>query len=164
MKVVIVTGSVCSGKTTISKRLANDLNFEYVDVNKVIEKHPEVVSNFNKELDTKEIDVKKLVKVLTEYIKGLKKSVVVDSHLSHFLPKSLVNVCVILKCDLKILKRRLEERGYNQKKIDENVEAEIMESCFVEALENGHKIILADSSKDVDYNLLLAQVEEQVEK
>lgn len=164
MKIIAVTGSVCSGKTTIAKKLAYDLGFEYIDVNKIIDAHPEVISSFNKELDSKEIDTDKLSGVLTEYIKQLKKNVVVDSHLSHFLSSKFVTVCIVLKCDLKVLQNRLKDRGYSDIKIRENLDAEIMDSCFIETLENGHNVVLADTSKDVDYNLLLSQIEEKIKK
>jgi adenylate kinase len=164
LKVIAVTGSVCSGKTTLSKKLAFDLGFEYIDVNKIIEKHPEVVFGFNKDLDSKEINVDKFKKVLVDYIQKLKKDVIIDSHLSHFLPKEIVSVCIVLKCSLNVLKKRLKERGYTDGKIRENLDAEIMDSCFIEALELGHDIILADSSNGLDYNLLLSQIENKLKK
>ena len=39
MKVLIVTGTPATGKTTLSKKLAKKLNFHYLDVNKVIKKY-----------------------------------------------------------------------------------------------------------------------------
>ena len=38
MKVVIVTGTPGTGKTTLAKKLAKELNYKYVDVNKIIKK------------------------------------------------------------------------------------------------------------------------------
>ena len=38
MKTVVVTGTPGTGKTTIAKKLANKLNFYYVDVNQIISK------------------------------------------------------------------------------------------------------------------------------
>ena len=155
MKVVCVTGSVCSGKTTVSKKLAEELGYSYVDVNKIIESNPEVVETFNRDLDTKEIDTDKLVKVLG---KEVTKDSVVDSHLSHFFKADL---CIVLKCDLKILKKRLEERGYKENKIEENMDAEIMDSCLMEALELGQDVIVIDTTDGVDYGMLVALVKEK---
>ena len=39
MRVIIVTGSVASGKTTISKKLAKKLNFKYIDVNNIVREY-----------------------------------------------------------------------------------------------------------------------------
>ena len=42
---------------------------------------------------------------------------------------------MILRCHPKKLKKRLEEKGWNQKKIKENVEAEILDVVLCEAVE-----------------------------
>ena len=39
MKIICVTGSVGTGKTTISKRLSKAINFKYIDVNLLIKKN-----------------------------------------------------------------------------------------------------------------------------
>ena len=36
LKAIIVTGSVCSGKTTMAKKIAKKFKYKYVDVNKLI--------------------------------------------------------------------------------------------------------------------------------
>ncbi len=71
---------------------------------------------------------------------------VIDSHLSHYLPKEKVKLCVICKCDVKELRKRLKKRGYAKAKIEENVEAEIMDVCLNEAKEEGHRIKIIDTS------------------
>ena len=56
--------------------------------------------------------------------------------------------CVIMVCsDRKVLRKRLEARGYSKKKVEENIEAEIMESCLEDAREMGHNIEVVDGSK-----------------
>ena len=39
MRIIIVTGTPGTGKTTIAKKLAKKLNFHYLDVNNVIKKY-----------------------------------------------------------------------------------------------------------------------------
>ena len=72
----------------------------------------------------------------SELIKGI----VIDSHLSHHLPKKLVSQCIVMRCSLKTLVRRLQKKGYSKRKIRENLEAEIFEVCLQEARERGHAI------------------------
>lgn len=147
MKVTIVTGSVCSGKTTVAKKLAKDKNAKYIDVNKIISKNKSVVTGYDKVRKCKTIDIKKLNKILIKIIEKSKEDLVIDSHLSHFLPKKYVDLCIVTKCDLKVLKKRLKKRKYSEKKIRENLDVEIFDVCLNEAKEMGHKIKIIDTTK-----------------
>lgn len=75
------------------------------------------------------------------------KDVVIDSHLSHYLDKKYVDLCVVVKCNVMVLEKRLKKRGYSSLKIQENLDAEIFEVCLNEARENGHKVKIIDTSK-----------------
>jgi len=59
-------------------------------------------------------------------------------------------LCIVTKCDLKKLESRLKKRKYSQSKIRENLDAEIFDVCLNEAKENGHKIMVVDTTKRVD--------------
>ncbi|MFH2020917.1 MAG: adenylate kinase family protein [archaeon] len=144
MTVIIVSGTPGTGKTTYAKKLAKEMKVKYVNVNKVID-DLNLSEGFDKERDTKIIDISKLKKALIELIKK-EKDVVIDSHLSHYLPNKFVDKCIITKCNLKELKARLENRGYSKKKVRENLDAEIFDVCRVEAKENGHHIEIIDTS------------------
>ena len=153
MKVIIVTGSVASGKTTLAEKLAKKLNFEYLDVNKIINK---IYEGYDKKRKSKIVDVKKLNKNLIKEINDFKslnkktnikknnkkivKGLIIDSHLSHYLPKRYVDLCIVTKCDLKKLEKRLRKRGYSKEKIRENLDAEIFDVCLNEAKELGHNV------------------------
>src|SRR3989338_3368628 len=147
--IIIVTGSVGTGKTVISKALASRLNFEYIDVNKII-KENDLSGSYIPELDTYEVDVKKLKNFLLNYING-KEDLIIDGHLSHYLDCDIINFCIVCRCDLKLLKQRLLDRGYNELKIRENLDAEIFETCKQESLEFGHNLVEIDTThKTVD--------------
>ncbi|MAE43335.1 hypothetical protein CMO93_06170 [Candidatus Woesearchaeota archaeon] len=186
MKVIIVTGSVGTGKTTISKKSANKLNFDYIDVNKVIKKY-NISEGYDWKRKSKIIDIKKLNKVLIKEIANIKdynkkinnkikksiktknnneksikimknqlkniKGIIIDSHLSHYLPKKYVDLCIVTKCDLKILEKRLKKRRYSKAKIRENLDAEIFDVCLSESREAGHKTIVVDTTKCIKRNL-----------
>ncbi len=144
MVVIVVSGTPGTGKTTLAKKIAEEQKLRYVDVNKVIEEN-NLSEDIDEERQTKIVDVKRLNKVLIETIKK-EKNIVIDSHLSHFLPKKYVDRCIITKCRLKELRKRLESRGYPEEKIRENLDAEIFDVCRIEAFENGHKIQVIDTS------------------
>ena len=188
MKVVIVTGSVCTGKTTVAKRLAKTAGFEYVDIKSILKKH-KIEVGYDYKRKCKIIDVnrmnKSLIKIINErknannsllkkiratkdkkliknYQKKLVKAIIFDSHLSHYLPKKYVDLCIVTKCDLPILERRLKKRGYHKDKVRENMDVEIFEICLNEAREKEHKIFIIDTTfpnKQLDVVKMMLKVE-----
>ena len=152
MKTIIVGGTPGTGKTTLAKRLAKKLNFHYLDVNEIIEKY-NISEGYDKKRDTKIIDTKKLNLALTKEIRNFKQSkegIIIDSHLSHHLPKKYVDLCIVTKCNLKEMENRLKKKKYSKSKIRENLDAEIFDVCLNEAKENGHKVIVIDTTKDLN--------------
>ncbi len=141
---LIITGSVGTGKSTIAKALAEKLKYEYINVNDLIKKN-KIYDKYNKTFDTYEVDIHKLNKFLIKFLKS-KDNLIIDSHLSHYLSSKLIDCCIVCKCELKELKRRLEKRKYSKQKIRENLDAEIFDVCLVEALENKHKVIVIDTT------------------
>ena len=152
MKTIIVTGSVGSGKTTFAKKLSDYLEFKYVDVNEVI-KLNNLGEGYDKQKECLIVDSVKLGKVLDGLIDKNNSGLVIDSHMSHYVNPKNVDLCVVTKCDLKVLKKRLESRGYSKQKIKDNIEAEIFNTCFVEAKEKGHKILIVDTSHGINENM-----------
>lgn len=148
MKIIIVSGSVASGKTTLAKLIAKKYHAIYVDVNGLV-KDFKLYSSYNKKLKAYNVDTNKLNKFLIRLIKNSKNNLVLDSHLTHYIPSNYVDLCYITKCDLKILKKRLMKRNYNKEKIRENLDSEIFDVCLTEALENNHKVIIIDTTKGV---------------
>ncbi len=143
MKVIAVTGSAGCGKTTYAKKLARAKGYLILDLTKLIKKY-KLYESYDKKLDTYEVDTDELSEFLKDVIKGLKKEgwkgVVLDGHLSHYLSPRIIDEVHVMKCDIKTLRKRLTKRGYSKRKIEENIEAEIMETCIIEAKEMGHKI------------------------
>ncbi len=142
MKVMIVTGTPGTGKTTVAKKLAKKYKAVYVDVNAVIKEH-KLREAYDAKRKSYVVDVKKLNKVLVAMIqqaKKKKKSLVIDSHLSHYLPTKYVDICYVTKTSLKKLKKRLQKRKYTKKKVEENMQCEIFDICLMEAKEAGHNV------------------------
>jgi adenylate kinase len=141
--IIIVTGTPGTGKTHYAKKLANDKNYCYIDVNALIKKY-NLSEEYDDELSCDVVDTDKLAKVLIEMIKHSKdhnQSLVIDSHFSHYIPKEYVDKCIVMRCsNIKELRKRLSDRGYSDKKIEQNIEAEIMETCKLDAEAAGHKI------------------------
>jgi len=156
MKGIIVTGSVAAGKTTLAKKLAKKLNYKYIDINEVMTKN-KLFSGYDKKRNCEIIDIKKLNFFLIKkifnnkkFLKNSKKGIIIDSHLSHYLPKKHIDLCIVTKCDLKELSKRLKKRKYSKNKIKENLECEIFDVCLNEAKGNKHRLLVIDTTKAIN--------------
>ena len=144
--IIIITGTPGTGKTSLAKTLAKKLKIKYLNVNKVIQEY-KLREKYERKRQTYIVNEKKLSKILVRLIKEY-KDLIIDSHLSHFIPKKHVDICIVTKTDLKVLKKRLEKRKYSKAKVKENLDAEIFEICHTEAQDQGHNIILVDTTKN----------------
>jgi len=148
MKVLIISGTPGTGKTTLAKLLARKLNFKHLTLKLLLKKLSE---GYDRKKQCYVINTKKLNQEVTKIIKQSKKPIIISSHLIHHLPKKLVNLCIITKCsNLKTLKQRLKARKYSKKKIEENLQCEIFDICLQEAKKKKHKILIIDTSKRID--------------
>jgi len=149
MKVLIITGSVGTGKSTLAKKITDKSKFKHINLNNVI-KSMNLFESYDKKRNCVLVDVKKLNKFLIKLIKSSKENLIIDSHLSHYLPSKYVDLCIVTKCNLKILEKRLKKRKYSKDKIRENLDCEIFDVCLNEAKENKHKILVVDTTKDLN--------------
>ena len=165
MKIIIVTGVPGTGKTTLSKLLAKKLNFYYLDVNKLISRY-KLSEGYDKKRRAKIIDTNKLNNKLIAEIKNFKrqnekyKGIIIDSHLSHYLPRKYADFCIVTKCDIKELNKRLKKKKFHESKIKENIEAEIFDVCFNEAKHKKHNIIVINTTKPFNINDLTRKLGE----
>ena len=118
--ITIVTGTPGTGKTTIAKKIAKKTKAVYIDVNAIIKKH-KLSDNYDSKRKAKIVDTKKLNTVLINIIKTAKTPLIIDSHLSHYVPSKYVTCCIVTKTSLNKLRDRLKKRQYINAKIEENM-------------------------------------------
>lgn len=76
---------------------------------------------------------------------------IVDFHSCDFFPERFFDCVIVLQTDNSVLWERLEKRGYNEKKLQDNVQCEIMHVIVEEARESYNKeIVHAVPSNDVE--------------
>lgn len=135
---IAITGTPGTGKTTISKKLADLLNYKYIDLNKPLLK--DFKTEFDEDLDTWEIDTDSAVEKLKFPCNSI-----IDGHLSHLFE---VDVIVVLRCRPDVLAKRLLLRDWTKAKVEENVDAEGLNVISDEVWEfsKGTRIIEIDTS------------------
>lgn len=155
-KIIAISGSPGTGKSTLAQFLAKKLGFSRLDLHL---HYKEISTNYNQSKKCYEIDAKKFEKLVKKEFKKSETGLVVDSHISHLLSKKMVNLGVILICsNLKILQKRLQDKKYSRQKVRENLDAEIFQVCLMEAQEKGHKIIIFDTGKRNNKESLLKKI------
>lgn len=165
MKVIAISGTPGTGKTTLARKLSKKIGYEYVDITKLIKKY-KISEGYDRKRKCKIVDIKKLNSVLVDTINQYKKlslknkikGLIIDSHLSHYLPRKYVDLCIITKCELKVLRNRLKRKRYGKEKIRENLDCEIFDVCLNEAEENKHNILVVDTTKGININSILARI------
>jgi adenylate kinase len=125
---VAISGTPGTGKTAVCEKLRKD-GYSVVDLNKLAYDSNSVLG-VDPERDVDIVDVD----TLKDRVKELRNDLVfLDGHFSHLMD---VDVSVVLRCNPKELRRRLEAKEWSENKIRENVEAEAVDAITVESTES----------------------------
>lgn len=153
---IVISGSPGVGKSTLAKLLTKKLGFDRLDLHHYYKR---ISTGYDRSKQSYDISYPKFEKLVKEKLQESEKGLIIDSHISHLLPKRLVNVCIVLICsDLKRLEKRLQKRKYSKKKIRENLDAEIFQVCLMEAKERKHTVLVFDTAKRLEAKKILNAV------
>ena len=148
--IVFVSGTPCTGKTTLATELNNYLSNNGFD-SRLIKINDFAIENdlvLGEDPDKfyKVIDIDKLNESLYKEIdisKSKNQILIVEGHLSHLCEGA--DKMIILRLNPSVLEERLKERNYSESKINENLEAETLAVCSAEAYE-----IYGDNTNEID--------------
>ena len=133
-KIILVTGAPGVGKTTISNKLASQLDACCISITELVKKE-NLITNIDEERKTLIADTKKVAKRLQGIISKTEGNIVIEGHyVVDVVPKKQVNTVFVLRRDPHELKNVLEKRKYPEKKVWENLAAEILDVCLCDAL------------------------------
>ena len=121
----VVTGTPGTGKTTVTKRLADRVDVPIIHLNDEI-KHHELWTERDVDRDSLITDLAAVTAHLGEW-EG-----VLESHLAHHFEADRV---IVLRCAPAVLESRLTERGDPAEKARENAESEALDVVLSEAVE-----------------------------
>jgi len=138
--IISISGSPGTGKSEVAKLLAKKMDANLLSIKTLIKG---MKCSYDKQRKTKIVDIKELQRIVD---KKLEKTNIIEGHLAHLLKSDII---IILRTNPAILKRRLSKRNWSKKKIEENIQAEILDSIPIEALQrhNRSKIFELDTSK-----------------
>jgi len=160
-QLVIVTGTPGTGKSTITNKLCTKLGWICIDWHEILKKNRELSLGYDQSKKCYDLNLKVLEKEIKIILKNNPShQYVFDSHIAHLLPSNMISLVVVMKCsDIGSLKKRLTERGYSKKKVEENIECEIFEVCLDEVIEAGLKYVTFDSEKKLDWKKIIREIE-----
>ena len=127
---ILITGTPGVGKTSFAVLLQEKLkelkglDFKNINIGKLVNEK-KLYKNWNKEFNVPEFDDEMINKELEPYLND--GGVILDFLSNYFFPEKDINLVVLLRCNNTELYDRLKARGYNDKKITENIDCEIME-------------------------------------
>jgi len=135
-RVILITGTPCTGKTTTAKALAAKINAAYINLTDFA-KTNSLTMGEDKERKTIIIDEEKMPQKLAEtIIASEKEDIIIDGHYAAAVtPTALVTKVFVLRRNPKELKVFMEKCGYVDSKLWENLQAEIVDVCLVEAIQ-----------------------------
>jgi len=136
---IAISGTPGVGKTVVSEILRSK-GYNVISLNKFAEEKG-FIEGYDEERDSKIIDIE----ALDDYLKKSHKNdnIIIEGHLSHLLSVDLI---IILRCDPLVLRKRLKAKDWPEKKIKENVEAEILDVIKVEAHDIIDKVYEIDTT------------------
>ena len=135
-RVILITGTPAVGKTTTAKKLADKLDADYINLTDYAKTH-RLTQGEDKERKTVIINENKMRLKLAETINAADKAdIVIDGHYAAAVaPKDLVTHVFVLRRNPKELKGFMEKSGFEGAKLWENLSAEILGVCLIEALQ-----------------------------
>jgi adenylate kinase len=164
-RVILITGTPCTGKTSAAKQLIQRLNADYINLTDFAKTYKLTLGE-DLERQTTIIDEEAMQQKLQETIAASNNTnIIVDGHYAAAVtPADLVSNVFVLRRNPKELKAFMQKSGFNEAKMRENLSAEILDSCLIEAMQTqqGKVCELDVTGKTVEENV--AEILEVLDK
>jgi adenylate kinase len=157
MKSIGISGVPGTGKSSLAKKLSEELGLEVIELSDFAIRNNLIIS-YDRDRDSYVIDEERLVKAVEEYIRSRGPAIIV-SHYIEIIPRDLLEAVFVLRRNPVELIKLLEARGWSKKKVAENVEAELLGVCTANAIEElGEDMVIEIDSTSKSVEELASEV------
>lgn len=152
---ILITGTPGTGKSTMVEALIAQVpTLRAVDIGALV-RDKQLHSGWDEEYQSYVLDEERLLDELEDELEP--GGAVVEYHSAELFPERWYDLVLVLRADTNVLYSRLENRGYPEKKLTDNVEAEIMQVILDEAREAYREEIVielpSNTVEDVESNV-----------
>ncbi|XP_029186058.2 adenylate kinase isoenzyme 6-like [Acropora muricata] len=151
---ILVTGTPGTGKTVLATELAQRTGLHYINIGDLA-KENDLYDGWDEQYACHVLDEDKVVDEIEDQMS--EGGNVVDYHGCDFFPERWFDIVFVLRTNNTTLYERLEQRGYDGKKLSENVECEIMQTILEEARDSYKKEIVnelqSNTTDELENNL-----------
>ncbi|KAK3609201.1 hypothetical protein CHS0354_003181 [Potamilus streckersoni] len=151
---VLITGTPGTGKTTLGAELAQRTGLNYINVGDLA-KQEELYDGWDAQYQCPILNEDRVIDELEDTVNP--GGNIVDYHGCDFFPERWFDIVFVLRTDNTILYKRLEQKGYTGKKLEDNIQCEIFQTILEEAVDSYNKDIVhelpSNTSDDLEANL-----------
>jgi len=141
-----VTGTPGTGKTTVSRMLGRELGLPVVSLDDMVIGEG-LVKGFDERRGSHIADVDRVTEAAPRLVNV--DGVYEGLSIIYIEDPSIFDKVVVLRCSPYVLEGRLRSKGFPEEKVRENVEAEILDIVYSEALRiYGDRVLQVDNSGD----------------
>jgi len=147
-RAILITGTPGVGKTVVACMLASRLGANYVNLGELVEQE-NLILGVDEERGTLIADTGKVSRRLKKFMEASDRDVIVDGHYAtDVAPAERVHLVFVLRRDPDELKGLMERRGFGERKLWENLAAEILDVCLWDAVKacGSEKVCEVDAS------------------
>lgn len=132
--IIVITGTPSVGKTEVSQILSERLDAVHLDLNKIA-KEERLTLGIDKERKSLIVDLNRLSSRVQALIKESSRDIIIEGHYaSDVVASDFASYVFVLRKDPDTLKAYLERKGFRGRKVSENIAAEILGVCLLDAV------------------------------
>lgn len=162
MASILIGGTPGTGKTMVAKVLGSRLSVDVIAIGELADKSG-CISAQDKARNTGIIDEDCLVEAIMKLVEDKSERFVIEGHYIDLVPSSAVQWVFILRTHPETLVGRLAGRGYKDEKVNENVEAEVLGVCQLDALDAfGEERVLEIDTSEMTPSDVASMIEQMI--